>query len=33
MMLIDELRPKKESLEDDFDEEIEEEEEIYEEDM
>ena len=33
MMLVDELRPKKESLEDDYDEEIEEEEEIYEEDM
>ena len=32
MMLIDELRPKKESLEDDYDEELEEEEEIYEED-
>jgi len=32
MMLIDELRPKKESLEDDYDEEFEEEEEIYEED-
>ena len=33
MMLIDELRPKKESLEDDYEEELEEEEEIYEEDM
>ena len=33
MMLIDELRPKKESLEDDYDEELEEEEEIYEEDI
>ena len=32
MMLIDELRPKKESLEDDYDEELEEEEEIYEKD-
>ena len=32
MMLIDELRPKRESLEDDYDEEFEEEEEIYEED-
>ena len=32
MMLVDELRPKKESLEDDYDEEFEEEEEIYEED-
>lgn len=32
MMLVDELRPKKESLEDDDDEEFEEEEEIYEED-
>ena len=32
MMLIDELRPKKESLEDDYEEELEEEEEIYEED-
>ena len=32
MMLIDELRPKRESLEDDYDEELEEEEEIYEED-